>query len=361
MQAFRPALSRQARLATRISPVKSYLKQPILQLRTRPARWQHQQHGPHKEYFQNPGQMPVPDTTPYNHGQPYIPKIEPTPPTPGAGDRSLFARFLRSLTWGLLFSLLGAAAGTGLITWEYLQPPFEPGSEEESELLEEIYAVLETHPLVDSLRQANWIENSHYINFRPDLSGPTSMHFVSENLQGTQGMTLKVFKHPTMQYTMLVAFLGFGIEGWPDVIHGGVITTLVQEAFDRHLDHFPTQSGEITARALSIDFKRKMRPGEVYAVLVPGMREGAWPGAEGVVEIVANAAVCRLEETPIIHPGGVVGFKPSDDIHALCKVHGWVIPDVTPERQAEIQKQLGISPLPSPQRMGSGLGRRPEQ
>ena len=59
------------------------------------------------------------------------------------------------------------------------------------------------------------------------------MYLAAENLVGTQGITMKTFKHPTQDFSMMIAFLGFGVEGWPDVIHGGIITTLVQEGIER--------------------------------------------------------------------------------------------------------------------------------
>ena len=95
--------------------------------------------------------MPAPDTTPYTHSQTSLPKFEPVQPPRGVGARSLFISFTRSVSWTLLFSSLGVVAGTALITWEYIQPPFEPGSEMEEDLLDEINDAVELHPLVDSL------------------------------------------------------------------------------------------------------------------------------------------------------------------------------------------------------------------
>lgn len=154
--------------------------------------------------------MPAPDTTPYT--QPYVPTINKVYTGP-----SILVRATRSVFWAVLFSTLGVSAGTALITWEYLQPPFEPGSEEDEELFEEILEALETHPLVDSLREANWVEEAYY-TARINGADHRGLHLVSENLSGTRGITMKTFKHPTENYTMMVFFLGFGMEGWPDVV-----------------------------------------------------------------------------------------------------------------------------------------------
>ncbi|KIV85132.1 hypothetical protein, variant [Exophiala sideris] len=248
MQALRPALWRQARRATRFAP----------QLQ----RSQHNQYGPHKEYFQTPGQMPAPDTTPYT--APYTPQVVKTPTATGP---SLFSRFYRSVFWATLFSTLGLIAGTALISWEYIQPPFEPGSEEEQDLFEEILDTMESHPLVLSLRHDNWIEDNFYAGRVNGALG--GQNLVGEKLTGPRGITMKAFRHPSQPITMMVFFLGFGIEGWPDVIHGGVITTLLKESVYQHLENHHRDLGTITAEVFDVTFKKPMRPGDIYSILVP--------------------------------------------------------------------------------------------
>lgn len=217
-------------------------------------------HGPHKEYFQNPGQTPLPDTTPY--AQPIVQQQ-----VVKAGP-SLFARAFRSVFWAVLFTSIGVIAGTSIITWEYMQPPFEPGSPEEEELYEEIIETLQTHPLVEDLRKENWIEENFYIT-RSHGEMQNGLNLVHERLTGTQGMTVKAFRHPTQEYSLLVFFLGFGIEGWPDTIHGGIITTLLLEAVGRHTRLYHKDYTQVQDKFVNVDFKVPVRPGEIYAVLVP--------------------------------------------------------------------------------------------
>lgn len=176
-------------------------------------RAQHNFQGPHKEYFQTPSQNPLPDTTPYAHPEPPVPPATDSPSIiPG---RSLLSRAGRSLFWATFFGVSGLVAGTALITWEYLQPSFEPGSEEEADLYEEILETLDTSPLVEGLKEDEWIEETFYSG---RLGGAAGVHLVKEKLTGTQGITIKTFKHASQKYTMMVVFLGFGIEGWPDVV-----------------------------------------------------------------------------------------------------------------------------------------------
>ena len=284
--------------------------------------------------------MPAPDTTPYTPDQPYVPKTQAVPTPPGPTGRPLFMRFARSVFWALLFSSLGVAAGTGLITWEYLQPQFELGSEMEQELLDEIMDAVQLHPLVDSLLQANWIEDNYYAGHPSPASGlgTKGMHLVAEKLQGTQGITMKTFKHPTKEFTMMVAFLGFGVEGWPDVVHGGVITTLVQEGIERQVHNFYQKYGKQHAQAISIDFKRRMRPGEVYAIVVPPAQLEENPPQPDVMHLQMMPMVVRIEAPPRITPEALTIELPSiDELHAVANVQVRLVQDVSPERMAELE------------------------
>lgn len=168
--------------------------------------------------------MPTPDTTPFTG--PYVPQINKASSGP-----SLLMRAARSVGWATLFAIVGVTSGTALITWEYMQPAFEPGSEEEQGLLEEIMEAVETHPLTDALRQANWVEENYYTG--RSHGSEKGLHLVSEKLSGTRGITMKAFKHPTHEFTMMVFFLGFGIEGWPDVVCSAAIPSSPSCAMDK--------------------------------------------------------------------------------------------------------------------------------
>lgn len=286
--------------------------------------------------------MPAPDTTPFSQSQshPYTPPVQANPPTIGAGGFLLFVRFTRSISWAILFGMIGAVAGTGLITWEYLQPPFEKNTEMEQDLLDEITDAVEFHPLVDSLRQANWIEADYYAAHpsRTDSLGTKGMHLVAEKLVGTQGITMRTFKHPTQEFTLMVAFMGFGVEGWPDVIHGGVITTLLQEGIDHQIHNFYEKYGKQHAQAISVDFKRRMRPGEVYAVIVPPAQVEMNPPQKEVMHLQLTTMVVRIESPPRITPEALTIELPSmEELHAVANVQVRLVQDVTPERMAELE------------------------
>lgn len=63
----------------------------------------------------------------------------------------------------------------------------------------------------------------------------------------------------------MVVYFGNGIEGWPDVVHGGILTTMLKEAIEKVSSQvFPPGTGALSK--MSIQFKRKVIPGEVYTL-----------------------------------------------------------------------------------------------
>lgn len=217
----------------------------------------------------------------------------------------------------------------------------------EQELLNEIMDAVELHPLVDSLRQANWIEEDYYTTHsgRANEPRPQGMHLVAEKLQGTEGITMKTFKHPTQEFTMMVAFLGFGMEGWPDVIHGGIVTTLVQEGVERQIHNFYQKYGRQQAEAISIDFKRRVRPGDVYAIIVPPAQLEVNPPQPEVMHLQMTPMVVKIETTPRIVPEAQsIGLTSIDELHAVANVQVRLIQDVSPERMAELEEAFRHAP-----------------
>lgn len=143
------------------------------------ARFQHG--GPHKEYFQNPSQFPAEAVPPYR------PPSQPTFPK----EPSILRRVTRSTFWGISFGLLGVLAGAAAITYEYLQPLFEVGSEEELEELEGIKEIMSLHPLLNALGEdENWKEQAMYMEDR-DWDQDKDFHFLSrKTLKGANGISM---------------------------------------------------------------------------------------------------------------------------------------------------------------------------
>lgn len=257
------------------------------------TRWQHENHGPHKEYFQHPSQYPVNGlpTTTLQVLQPTI-NVPPVSP-PLTRSLSLIRRTTRASLLTVLFLFAGYSVGTGVITWEYLQPPYEPGSEEHQELLKDIEDLIETHPIVEELRDQGWVEES----VRPN-SGQ-GQHLVHNTLSGIQGIpVMKNFRPPTGLYSMFVFFTGFGVEGWPDVVHGGILASMFEEALEHNFKQF-TDLKRTTQGETGVQFFRRVRPGEVYALLViPKMFRPDTDGTDHFITFTTNSFLLSGDSVP---------------------------------------------------------------
>jgi hypothetical protein len=284
MQALKPALRRQ------LLGRGNLYSRPLYGLQQTTRRWQHNQYGPHKEYFQTPGQAPVPDTTPYQPGeQIYI--------TPTNNEPAPLSRFLRSVGWAALFCVLGLGAGAGMNTYSYLLPPNEPGSEEEQEILEEIEDMMTNNPVAQDLRDQGFLEEEFYTR------GFSAGHnLVRDTLRGSsQGLSVKVFRHPTTNYTFVLFFVGFGLDGFPDVMHGGITATMILEAATKHAhSFFPDLTIKDDEPAISIDYKKPVRPGEIYTIMMPPATVEPVRNHPGLVILKTQAHLLRIDNAPKI-------------------------------------------------------------
>lgn len=156
------------------------------------------------------------------------------------------------------------------VTWEYLQPPFPPGSPEEQDLLAEIEAILDEHPLVQDLREQKWVEEDFYVR-RPSSERDQGQSFVHDTLQGSsQTLNVKVFKNPETQFSIMMFFVGFGLDGFPDVMHGGITATMMLEAMRKHVSYFASDFElDWDKSNLEVNYKVAVRPGQIYTIMVP--------------------------------------------------------------------------------------------
>lgn len=264
------------------------------------CRLQHDDHGPHKEYFQTPGRAPRPDLSPYDRGSqtPSIaqqptgipatrnqnPRASASPlpieqPSSTSKSDSFLRRTIRSLLYATMFFGLGLTVGTAVVTWEYSSPLFEEGSVEEAELVEEVKEIMEDHPLVESLREDGWREINLDIIANPAVIGSDAREVVKgrsmiyQTLTGSKGLlAMKMFHHHHEEYSVLVFFTGFGIEGWPDVVHGGILTSMLEEGVQKHIEYYHggnERLGRVGDTTVNVNFKIPVKPGETYAVLIP--------------------------------------------------------------------------------------------
>lgn len=180
--------------------------------------------------------------------------------------------------WSLLF---GFGVGTGVVTWAYLQGPFAAGSEEEREMLEEITEMMNEYPAMEVLlNDPEWEEWPVPPRMVSGDAGK-GLHFVTGTLTGSKGIIQRIFFHRNLGMLTMIVYFGNGIEGWPDVVHGGILSTMLKEAMQRVASEvFPSGTGDM--HKLAIQFKRKVIPGEVYTLYALPASNAALSNGESI-------------------------------------------------------------------------------
>ena len=76
-------------------------------------------------------------------------------------------------------------------------------------------------------------------------------------------------------------FFGDGVEGWPNVVHGGALTTIVKDAMEKLASKvYPPGTGEV--KRLRVDFYKKVTPGDSYYLIAHALPKGQeWLDKEG--------------------------------------------------------------------------------
>jgi hypothetical protein len=166
----------------RLSQKMHYLwRSRLLLSRPRTLQLFRLQHGgPHKEYFQNPGQMPP--------SEPSLRSDRISPAPDFLHQKTLRKRLWDATGLAALSILLGLGAGSSLITWAYLQGPFQPGTAEETEMLEEITEMINEHPATEvALNGADWEELPLVPRMVAGDAGK-GLTFVTGTLTGSKGI-----------------------------------------------------------------------------------------------------------------------------------------------------------------------------
>lgn len=147
------------------------------------------QHGiPHKEYFQNPSQMPLPENVAQTGQDSSASAL--------AHTRTLFRRILTTTGLATLSLLFGLGGGTSLITWAYMQGTFEAGTEEENEMMDEITELMNEYAAMDELlNDPEWEELPVTPRMVSGESGK-GLNFVTGTLVGSKGIIQVVLSIP---------------------------------------------------------------------------------------------------------------------------------------------------------------------
>ncbi|KAJ5945986.1 hypothetical protein N7454_002825 [Penicillium verhagenii] len=170
------------------------------------------------------------------------------------------SRWTRRLIYASIFGALGVGAGAVLDSKIGL--PAQPGSREDKIYLEEIQTVFEGLPIVKELRDnPDCVESGVYEGL-PEKS--KAHRLTSKALAGSRGIGLqRVFANDSTKEVTSVVFLGNGMEGWPTMVHGGALGTIMDENMGRAaVRHLPERTG-VTAN-MNINYRAPVYSGAFY-------------------------------------------------------------------------------------------------
>ncbi|KAI1654659.1 HotDog domain-containing protein [Daldinia decipiens] len=236
-----------------------------------------------------------------------VPPEHPTSSTPN----SLHRRRRRGIYYSAIFLLIGISLGT-LIRLSLAPPaPFPHGSPQDQYHVSKIRDEGSALPLVRALSSdPTWKSWDAY-------SGAQSTTVVQSRLTsgplgGSHGIPFqRVFRNTKTNEVISVMYLGTATAGWPGVVHGGALATLLDESLVRcAVLLFPARTG-VTAR-LELQYRAPTLTSAFYVIRAqPMIREGEDPSksdrkmwVEGTLETL-HGKICVEAKALAVVPKGV--------------------------------------------------------
>ncbi|KAL9108888.1 MAG: hypothetical protein Q9227_006419 [Pyrenula ochraceoflavens] len=252
-----------------------FFGRPLKPLALRPAiysklilRSQHGYSGPHKEYFQDPSQTPSrehvlkqPSPLPGTNSstQSFRPEASRSAPS-----RPVQVWLLDSALWLGLSAFAGVVTGSLILGYTYVHwdGPFERGTEEDRASVEYIEDSFDEHPFIQQLRDSPLFAEV-VVN---DMPGNRE-HFLSGTLSGSRGISFKIFMHLKQRAMVWFIVFGSGTEGWPDVVHGGTLCTVFNEAY-HSLAEILYQDQQPIVSDMETQFRMPVEPNIMYKLSI---------------------------------------------------------------------------------------------
>jgi acyl-coenzyme A thioesterase PaaI-like protein len=222
---------------------------------------------------------------PCSHGFSTSPPLLLGPPAPNTQPPSSFERPPRRGRPGLIaiciFFALGIATGTGVRAVIAPPPPVLPGSELDESLTADIRAAAAQLPVVKQLLSDPEWASFHHDAYEGIPTESRPRRITTGPLAGTRGVGAyqHVFHNRSTGEVVSVVFLGPGTIGWPGVVHGGVIATLLDEHSARAALKDLGGGGVLTAN-LDITYKRPTLASDFYVLRAHAVPEEALPPEE---------------------------------------------------------------------------------
>jgi len=132
-----------------------------------------------------------------------------------------------------IFLLIGTAAGSGVRLFVAPPEPPTPGSEADRYTIEALHEQAAKLPIVVRLSaDPDWDSWDAYDTLTPEHR---AQHITAGALGGARGVGgyQRVFYHAESGEFISVVFFGAATAGWPGVVHGGTLATLLDESCGR--------------------------------------------------------------------------------------------------------------------------------
>ncbi|KAI1399873.1 HotDog domain-containing protein [Hypoxylon fuscum] len=241
-------------------------------------------------------------------GQPGVDTNTDAPPKSPPRQRG------RGLFYSATFLLVGLSLGT-LVRFTLVPEPLpEPGSPADTYMQSRIRADGAALPLVQQLsHDPAWISWDAYSGLQSTQTAQmVQSRITSGPLSGSAGLPFqRVFHNPRTGEVVSVVYFGSATTGWPGVVHGGAIATVLDETLGRcAILRFPARTG-VTAR-LELTYKAPTIATRYYIIRTrPLVKEGEDPAksdrkmwVEGTLE-TAEGRVCVEAKALFVVPKGV--------------------------------------------------------
>ncbi|ETS77800.1 hypothetical protein PFICI_09862 [Pestalotiopsis fici W106-1] len=170
----------------------------------------------------------------------------------------------RGYAYAAIFMLIGTSIGS-LFRLSVSPPPLpEPGTKEDGYILESIYDQAKKLPLVQALSSdPAWESWYAYSDWR---EGSRPLSITSGPMSGCRGLAYqRIFHNKATGEMVSVVYFGGALSGFPGVVHGGSLATILDESMGRcAIYRFPARMG-VTAN-LDLTYKKPTLTNAFYVV-----------------------------------------------------------------------------------------------
>ncbi|KAK6066499.1 UPF0644 protein PB2B4.06 [Seiridium cupressi] len=211
-----------------------------------------------------------PQGEPLNTQAPTTESTTPEPQPQHAPVPKPTPRRRRGYIYAAIFLLLGTSVGS-LFRLSVSPPPLpEPGTKENDYMVASIHEKAEELPLIQLLSSDPSWESWHAYGTEERRRTLTS-----DAMSGCRGLAYQRIFHKRETGEMInIVYFGGGLSGFPGVVHGGALATLLDESLGRcAICRFPARTG-VTAN-LALDYKKPTLTNAFYVLKMrPVITEG---------------------------------------------------------------------------------------